>query len=401
MIPALREIPPTAGLPLRTADLFARPPHLLETAAAAFLGVEAVFSECSGTACLVLALTAMHRFGGQAGGRRRVIIPAYTCPLVPIAIRHCGLEVVLCDVDASGLALDESQLAARCNSDTLAIVATHLAGRVRDTSSIAALAKQCGAFLIEDAAQAFGARIGAHTIGIHADFCFFSLAVGKGLSTFEGGLWFARDLALRTAVLEARRLQLHRRPFFELRRCAELLGYAALYRPSALRIAYGAPMRRSLHAGDVAEAIGDVFDDDIPLHPPGRWRNRVGANAITRLAAFQSRLREQALARTEVLRGIDGIECYTDGSNEQGIWPVLLLRLRDEATRDAALARLWPLRLGASRMFAHALPDYPWLHLSGDMPRARDFAARTLTLSNSLWLTDAEFSRCVEVLRSL
>jgi len=51
--------------------------------------------------------------------------------------------------------------------------------------------------------------------------------------------------------------------------------------------------------------------------------------------------------------------------------------------------------LGVSRMFIHALPDYtylrPWL-AAGESPHARAFASRTFTITNSLWLDDADFS---------
>ena len=54
-----------------------------------------------------------------------------------------------------------------------------------------------------------------------------------------------------------------------------------------------------------------------------------------------------------------------------------------------------------SRLFIHALPDYPYLTAlleARDVPNARDFAARTLTISNSPWLRNADFERICWVL---
>ncbi|MBX9715587.1 MAG: hypothetical protein K2X42_03225, partial [Burkholderiaceae bacterium] len=61
---------------------------------------------------------------------------------------------------------------------------------------------------------------------------------------------------------------------------------------------------------------------------------------------------------------------------------------------------LWMSGAGVSRLYIHALPDYPYLKhaVSGDVPNARDFAARMLTVSNSPWLDDARFE---EVCRQL
>src|SRR3989442_11552344 len=96
----LREVPPTAGLPLTWRDLFApsRGPDL-STALAALLGVEAVGITCSGTAALIVALETLKR----RSGRRTVVVPAYTCPLVPLAVAPVGLPVELFDLFPRGL----------------------------------------------------------------------------------------------------------------------------------------------------------------------------------------------------------------------------------------------------------------------------------------------------------
>src|SRR5262245_2651262 len=91
---ALREIPPTAGLSLSWRDFLPHRSTSLEAELAGFLRLPEVQVECSGTASLIVALTALKR----GSSRRSVIVPAYTCPLVVLAIAHCGLTPVLCDV---------------------------------------------------------------------------------------------------------------------------------------------------------------------------------------------------------------------------------------------------------------------------------------------------------------
>jgi len=77
-----------------------------------------------------------------------------------------------------------------------------LGGRVADLNPIIALARQCGAYVIEDAAQALGARDQGKSVGLRCDAGFFSLAAGKGLSIFEVGLWIAADAELRAELGE-------------------------------------------------------------------------------------------------------------------------------------------------------------------------------------------------------
>jgi len=394
------EIPPTAGLPPRWRDLLPFGGGDLARRAADFLGVEQVQVECSGTASLVIALTAMHRLSG----RRAVVVPAYTCPLVALAVAHCGLELRVCDLAPGSIDFDAAALARLCDRDVLAVVPTHLGGRVADIATAKVIAANVGAFVIEDAAQALGARIDGRSVGLDGDAGFFSLAVGKGLTTFEGGLLVARDAALREAFARVAREVAPFRFDWELKRSLQLFGYHVAYRPSLLGLAYGMPLRRALREGDPIAAVGDDFSADIPLHALGRWRQGVGARAFARLSDFLAACTAQAQRRKARLAQIPGIEIVDDPVGAEGVWPFFMLRVRDEVTRDAVLRELWSTGVGVSRLFIHALPDYAYLQpLVGeqDVPNARAFAATMLTVSNSPWLDEATFESICATLSAL
>ena len=394
----MREIPPTAGLPLTFGDLLPTGASL-EQGLADFLQVPAVQIECSGTAAQIVALTALK----QQSPRRKVILPAYTCPLVALAVLHCGLEPVLCDLRPGHFDLDHDQLAALCDENTLAVIATHLGGRVADLAPVLAIAKNAGAYVIEDAAQSLGATWQGQPLGMAGDAGFYSLAVGKGLTTYEGGVLLARDAPLRQNMRDT---AAEIAPFkwgWELRRSLELLGYAALYQPWGLPLSYGLPLRRALKRGKLIEAVGDDFSDDLPLHRMGHWRKTVGASALQRLPGFLDALQRQAEQRLARLAAIPGITVITDSPDGKGTWPFFMVLMPTTEARDAALEKLWAAGLGVSRLYIHALPDYPYLagKLGGtEMPRARDFAARMLTISNSLWLEENEFERICQTLET-
>jgi len=394
---AFREIPPTAGLPLRAADLLPRRGALPETLAEQ-LGTPPLLLTCSGTAALLVALRTLSE---RAPHRRVVVVPAYTCPLVAIAVHSLGLQLRLCDTRPGHFDMDPAALARVCGADTLAVVPTHLAGLVADVDMARAIARQAGAWVVEDAAQALGARDRGWSVGLRGDIGFFSLAAGKGLSIYEGGLLTARDPSLRAALQRVHDTLAPRGGGWELRRCVELLGLAALYRPGGLALAYGRPLRRKLRQGDPVAAVGDRFAAGIPLHRVGRWRQGVGTHAAARWPAFLAERRAQASPRVARLQQIDGLEVIRPGADAEGSWPFLLLRLPDEALRNAVLARLWTAGVGVSRLFVHALPDYAYLAdrvPREPMPNARDFAQRTLTLSNSPWLDDATFEEVATVI---
>jgi perosamine synthetase len=169
------EVPPTAGLPLQWSDLIGLTTEPdLGPALAAFLGVESVGVACSGTASLIVALETLMR----RSGRRTVVIPAYTCPLVPLAIAYVGLKVRLCDLSPDRFDFDPDALAAACDGDTLAVVPTHLGGMVANLEPVFETAKHAGAFVVEDAAQALGATWRGQPVGTLGDIGIFSFSRG-------------------------------------------------------------------------------------------------------------------------------------------------------------------------------------------------------------------------------
>lgn len=392
------EAPPTAGLPLRLDDLGGPVPAPLTALAARTLRVDHVQLECSGTAALTVALTALKALRPS---RTEVAIPAFTCPLVPLAIQRAGLVARLVDLQPGHFDMDADRLAGACSERTLAIVPTHLGGRLADVDAANEVAHRVGAFVVEDAAQALGARHGDRPVGTLGDAGFFSLAAGKGLSIFEGGLLTAKDPALLGQFAHASRAISRWRPWWDLRRAVELAGYALLYRPHGMGLAYGRPLRRALGRGDLLAAASEHFSASFPLHRVGPWRQAVGARAYPRLQPFMAELQSQARRRIPALASIPGVHVYSDDS---GAWPYLMLRLPSQRGRDAVLDRLWTSPHGVSRMFVHALPGYRYLQGmlgADDVRHAHDFAARTLTVTNSPWLDDAAFEHVCAVIEAV
>jgi dTDP-4-amino-4,6-dideoxygalactose transaminase len=402
------ELPPTAGLPISFADFTRRPAQAFGAGLKDWLDLPEPIVTCSGTAALVVAL---HTLRQRSPDRNELIVPAYTCPLVALAAQMApGLRLIACDTLPASIDFDPQKLAALCTGRTLALIPTHLGGRVADISTATDIAAKHGAAVIEDAAQALGAQAESQSVGLLGNLGFFSLAVGKGLTTYEGGVLFSRHPDLHTE-LQANAEKMLRSNFrWSLRRILELCGYAYFYRPSSLWWAYGRKLDRALRQNNEVEAVGDAFSlDDIPLHSldghslPDRLRLRAAANALERLPAYLEQSRERAARRIDRLRLLDGIAVVADRPGAKGVWPFFMLLMRDREQRDEVLQKLWRAGLGVSKLFVHALPDYDFLAAmfgSGtDCPNARDFAGRMLTLSNTHWLNDEVFGRIVEKLR--
>ncbi len=151
------EASPTAGLMLSWRDfipqvLLRRPQKTLEQKIADFVGIDEVQIECSGTAALVVALEALKTIRNK----KYVVISAYTCPWVALAVIKANLIPVLADSKPGHFDFCENSLKSVFNNQSLAVVHTHLAGRVADVCRTIEIARGVGAFVIEDAAQSMG-----------------------------------------------------------------------------------------------------------------------------------------------------------------------------------------------------------------------------------------------------
>jgi dTDP-4-amino-4,6-dideoxygalactose transaminase len=155
----------------------------LEAAVAAFTGARHAVAVNSGTAALHLSLLA-----AEIGlGTEVVTTPLTFCATVN-AILHTGATPVLADIDLTTMNLDPAAAAAAVTPRTAALLPVHFAGRPALMDDFCALADRHGLRLVEDAAHAFGAAIGAHRVGILGDLTAFSFHAVKNLTTGEGGM---------------------------------------------------------------------------------------------------------------------------------------------------------------------------------------------------------------------
>lgn len=160
-----------------------------EEAFAEYIGAERAVGVGSGTAALTIATEAL----GIAPGAE-VIVPAHTYIASALGPLHAGATPVFCDVErASGL-IDLESAAAVLTDRTEAIVVVHLYGQVCDMDAVAAFASKHGLAVIEDAAQAHGAKWGGRRAGSFGDAGCFSFYPSKNLGALgDGGAVTFRD----------------------------------------------------------------------------------------------------------------------------------------------------------------------------------------------------------------
>lgn len=146
-------------------------------------GVRFVAGVNSGTSALHLALRVLNLEPGD-----EVIIPANTFIATAWAVSYVGATPVFVDCTADTWNIDPIALESKITPRTKAIIGVHLYGQPFDVETVNAIAQRYSLWLIEDCAQAHGARYkGVHVGGVGEMGC-FSFYPGKNLGAYgEGG----------------------------------------------------------------------------------------------------------------------------------------------------------------------------------------------------------------------
>ena len=156
----------------------------------------------NGTDALLAALVA-HGIGPGD----EVIVPAHTFFATIEAVIHAGATPVMVDVEPETLNLDPAAVRAAVTDATRALVAVHLYGHPVDMDGLGAVARDHGLVVIEDAAQAHGARYQGRRCGSLGDSSAFSFYFTKNLGAFgEGGFAATDDAEVAEKI---RRLRHH------------------------------------------------------------------------------------------------------------------------------------------------------------------------------------------------
>jgi perosamine synthetase len=320
---------------------------------AALCGVEHAVAVCNGTAALHLALLAL---GASAGDE--VIVPSLTYVATASAVSYCAARPVFVDSEPTSWNLDPQAVEAAVTPRTVGIVAVHLYGHPADMDALRAIARRRGLFLIEDAAQAHGARYRGRPVGSLGDAGTFSFFGGKLVTTGEGGMVVTNDTGCAETV---RRLRNH-----------------------------GEDPARRYHATQ----LGFNY----------RLTNIAGAIGLAQLERFDwhvARRRANAARYRLHLEGHPAIEMARPAPWVQSVdWltSVALARVTEDA-RDWVIAQLERTQIETRPLFppVHRQPPYH-SRFTRSLPIAERLAALGLSLPSGAGLTDEQIDRVCSTL---
>ena len=171
-----------------------------ESEFAAWTGSPHCVGTSDGLSALILALRGWKELGLLKDGDA-VAVPANTYIASILAITENRLRPVLVEPDEDTFNLGAAKLAAALTPDVKVVLAVHLYGQLADMPAIAKLCRERGLLLLEDAAQAHGARIDGVKAGAWGDAAAFSFYPTKNLGALgDAGALTCKDARLADMV---------------------------------------------------------------------------------------------------------------------------------------------------------------------------------------------------------
>jgi perosamine synthetase len=237
-----------------------------EETVAKWCGVPHAVACSSCTTGLHLALVAL-----GIGPGDEVLVPDFTLIVSANTVIQAGARPVLVDADPRTWCIDSTKLEEKIGPRTRAILPVHMYGHPCDMPVIREIARRHDLLVVEDCAEAHGARIDGHMVGSFGDAACFSFYGNKILTTGEGGMVLCSDAAL------AEKMRLLRNQAFEHPRFVHReVGFN--YRLTNVQAAIGLAQAEKADekvekkreiARWYAEAFARVDDVELPWEAPG------------------------------------------------------------------------------------------------------------------------------------
>lgn len=338
---------------------------------AAVADFEAAFARFVGARHAVMTPSARYAFylilrGMGVGPGDEVVLPALTYFAIPAMAVTAGARPVFADVGLRTHVLDPGAFAAAISPATKAVVPTHLYGTPCDMDAIRAIAAERGIRVIEDCAQATGARYRGRRVGHLGDAAYYTFGLTKNMTTLSGAMITTDDDALagscRAEVAAGKHGPLSKPAKETVTGIAMKLATHPLVYPWTLDPVLRAGNR--LGKDPLHDRFGepDVVLPAIPSSTkdarPRAAQAAVGIEQLARLDALNGARSRNGRWLDEHLRGVPGVGLpeYPDGAE-----PIYMSFVVHHARRDAFMAALRRRGIDTTHGYMDDCSDHPAL----------------------------------------
>ncbi len=256
-----------------------------------------------------------------------IIFPALTFWVIPEIARRAGFTPVFVDVDPLTFNISPEKIEGSISERTRAIVPTHLYGQPCEMDAILSIAEKYNLVVIEDCAQAVGARYRGQLVGTFGAVALFSFQNLKGINTYGGGMSLTNDSALATRIREFASSEPPQSTPELLKRFVTGFGVRAVVSPKGFTF-WGFPLQAfvSLFGQyDLSRFIWEKIRplDSFPASYHRRYSNAqaiLGLRALAKLDEFNARSRSHAETLTRGLVDCRAIQTPVVSPNAEHVY---------------------------------------------------------------------------------
>ena len=223
------------------------------------------------------------------GAADEVVLPGFTCFVVPSAIKYLGAKPCYVDIEPGTYNMDPERIAGKITGKTRAVIAQHTFGIPARMDAIMEVARGHGLFVIEDSCHAVGSKYMGQTVGTFGDAAFFSSQWSKPVTTGLGGWVKSNNPAFSEKLLLAY-------PSFQGPSAAEslvlrmqYLMHEAFLSPSLFWGARGAYRWLARHRLAIGSSSGDECGCSMPPRYEKRmadWQKKTAERKLSGIASL-------------------------------------------------------------------------------------------------------------------
>lgn len=308
----------------------------------------------NGTAALHLALKAL-----GIGEGYEVIVPDLTFVATASAVTYTNARPVPVDSDPKTWNINPDRIEEKITSRTKAIIPVHLYGHPCDMDPIMEIAKRHNLKVVEDAAEAHGARYKGKKVGSIGDVGCFSFYGNKIITTGEGGMCVTSHETL-----------------------AERMRFLRDHAMSKTKRYWHPEIGYNYRITNIQAAIGVV--------------------QLERIDDFIERKRENARYYNSLLNRIKGVTLPPEEEYAENVYWMYSILIGDEygVDRDTLMKKLKEKGID-SRPFFYPVHMMPFFKGGQDYPLAEDLSKRGINLPSSVNLRNDQIERIVDAIKSI
>ncbi|CAG0941704.1 partial GDP-perosamine synthase, partial [Candidatus Brocadiaceae bacterium] len=370
---------------------------LYQNAFAKSLGVNKAFSFWKGRVALYAILKAL-----DIGTHDEVILPGFTCVVVPNAVLYCGATPIYADIDPNTFSLAPVLFEQAITARTKAVIVQHTFGIPAEMDTLLAIARKHHVAVIEDCAHAIGSEYEGKLLGTFGDAAFFSFQWSKPYSTGLGGMAVTNDPLLGERITSIQN-SFVQPDWIEIRKLElQVFVYEHFFSPSF----YWTAMNSLRSLSQLGLFIGSSDQDELNCKMPSGYDKRMSPfqarKGLPKLEHIQAGIdhRRHVVAEYQRLLGQRGwlIPCPLANTTPVYLRYPMLVDNKQELLGQAKKEQIEIGSWFESVVHPRGSPLESANYKVGQCPIAESVVERVINLPTHPRVTDREIQRIIDFL---